>query len=191
MHSVSLIDYDQWTCLTWNNSTAEHHSTFGLEIVTGTQTITSKWSHGSAVYFNRVWSSIFWKKESRYIQWHRFHLCVQCPYTVKASNFGEFFFFQKGLLSSKRVLYRKMNGNKRCRKTLDLQTLFCSCFVPNSSKDANDLAKMGPNFPRWGAKLEAFTVIQTALTHLKFETLHLSSNTRIPIRLCEPETKTT
>jgi hypothetical protein len=60
--------------------------------------------------------------------------------------------FQNGLLSSKRVP-QKIEENKSCRKTLDLQILFCSFSVHayDSSKKATKLAKKGP-------KLEAFTV---------------------------------
>jgi hypothetical protein len=36
---------------------------------------------------------------------------------------------------------------KNRRKTFSSKTLFCSCFVQNSSKDATDLAKIGPKFP--------------------------------------------
>jgi hypothetical protein len=43
-------------------------------------------------------------------------------------------------------------------KTLDLQILFCSFLVQDSSKEAMKLAKRGPKFP-WGPMLEAFTVI--------------------------------
>jgi hypothetical protein len=60
--------------------------------------------------------------------------------------------FQKGLLSSKRV--QQENGeNKSCRKTFDLQTLFCTVFIQISSKKAMDLARIGPTFPQ-DAKLD-------------------------------------
>jgi hypothetical protein len=64
--------------------------------------------------------------------------------TVKASNFGPDgnfgSLFQWGLLSSKRVL-QKIDENKSCRKTLDLQIWFCSFLVHDSFKEATELAK--------------------------------------------------
>jgi hypothetical protein len=80
--------------------------------------------------------------------------------TVKASNLGPHGnsgpLFQKGLLSLKRILQKKMKI-KTCRKTLDLQICFCSYFVHDSSKEATELAKKGPKI-QWGPKLGAFTV---------------------------------
>jgi hypothetical protein len=49
-------------------------------------------------------------------------------------------------LSSKRVL-QKNEGDKSYRKTVILQTLFCSCLVQDSFKEDTDLAKIGPKFP--------------------------------------------
>ncbi len=49
-------------------------------------------------------------------------------------------FFQKGLLSSKRVL-QKDEKNKSCRKTMDLQIRFGSFLVQDSFKEAIELAK--------------------------------------------------
>jgi hypothetical protein len=64
---------------------------------------------------------------------------------VKASNFGPHFL--KGLLSLKRFLWKKKNRqNESCRKTLDLQTWFCSFLVHDSSKEATELAKKCPKF---------------------------------------------
>jgi hypothetical protein len=60
-------------------------------------------------------------------------------YTVKALNFEPF--FQKGLHLSKHTL-QKNEGCERFRKTVDNQTLFCSCFVQNSSKEATDFAQI-------------------------------------------------
>jgi hypothetical protein len=70
--------------------------------------------------------------------------------TVKAFNFGphgNFGPFQKGVLSLKRVLQKKNEENKSCRKTLDLQIRFCSFFVHDSSKKATELARESPKFP--------------------------------------------
>jgi hypothetical protein len=64
--------------------------------------------------------------------------------TVKAPNFGPL--FQKGLLSLTRVL-QKNKDNKSCRKTLDVQSRFCSFFVHDSSTEATELATKSPNFP--------------------------------------------
>jgi hypothetical protein len=52
-------------------------------------------------------------------------------------------FFSEGLAtikSSERVL-QKNDRNKKCRKTYDLQTSFCSCFAQNLPKEAKDLAR--------------------------------------------------
>jgi hypothetical protein len=75
--------------------------------------------------------------------------------TVKAPNFVPL--FQKGLLSSKRVL-QKSEENKSCRKTSDPQVQLCSFLAHDLSKEATELAKKGPKFP-WGPKLETFTVM--------------------------------
>jgi hypothetical protein len=59
-------------------------------------------------------------------------------------NFGPL--FQKGLLSSKRVL-QKNEENKNVEKKSDLQIRFCSFLVQDSSKEATELAKKDQNFP--------------------------------------------
>jgi hypothetical protein len=66
------------------------------------------------------------------------------------------YFLQEGLPSLEDVI-EKNEGNKSCRKTFDLQTLFRSCPVHNSSKGATDLAKIGSKISQ-GAKVEAFMV---------------------------------
>jgi hypothetical protein len=69
--------------------------------------------------------------------------------TVKASNFGPHGnfgpLFQKGLLSSKRVL-QKYEENEFCRKTFDQKIPFRSFLVNDSNKEATELAK-SPKFP--------------------------------------------
>jgi hypothetical protein len=49
--------------------------------------------------------------------------------------------FQKGLLSSKRIL-QKNEENKSCRKTSDLKFGFCSFLVHDSSKEAEELPEI-------------------------------------------------
>ncbi len=95
---------------------------------------------------------------------------------VNTSNFGPHGnfgpLFQKGLLSSKRVLH-KNEENKSCRKTLDLRIRFCSFPVDDSSKEATQVAKKGPKFP-CGPKLEAFTVVLFVLKwHADLEAVDL------------------
>ncbi len=112
-----------------------------LEIVSWTQASASKWYHGSAVDshgFNtliekvQTYSFDFW-----------IYPCLTRR-TVKASNFEPretlLLFFQKGLLSSKRVLQNN-EDNQSCRNTSDLQIWFCSFVIHDSSKEATELAK--------------------------------------------------
>jgi hypothetical protein len=70
--------------------------------------------------------------------------------TIRASNFEPHVnfgpFFQKGLLSSKRVL-QKFEENESCTETLDLQTWSCSFLAHVSPKEAMDLARKCPKFP--------------------------------------------
>jgi hypothetical protein len=65
-------------------------------------------------------------------------------YTAKAPTFGAHGnsgpLFQKGLLSLKRA-QPKNEGNKSCRKPLNLQIQFCSVLVPDSSKEATEVAR--------------------------------------------------
>jgi hypothetical protein len=56
----------------------------GLKIVTGTQSVTSKWSFESAVDFTREILGIFWKSKSRYL-----HLRED----LAAHNSLKYFFF--------------------------------------------------------------------------------------------------
>jgi hypothetical protein len=77
--------------------------------------------------------------------------------TVGRYYYYYYYYSQKGLLWSKRVVQINMKWIKVGEKTFHLQTLFCSCFVRNLSKEATDLARIGRKFP-WGAKLEAYMV---------------------------------
>jgi hypothetical protein len=71
-------------------------------------------------------------------------ITVKAPHFEPHGNFGTF--FQKGLLSLKRVL-QKNEENKSCRKKLDLQVWFCSFFVHDSSTEDTELAIKSPKFP--------------------------------------------
>ncbi len=122
--------------------------------------------------YNLIWStytvgSNCWKRE-REDPWcwfcSRVSRCwkIRAPgRTVKASNFGPHWnfgpFLSEGLAITKTRHTHKGWERKLLQKTFDLQTLFNSCFVQNSSKEATDLARIRPKFP-WGAQLDAFAV---------------------------------
>ncbi len=74
-------------------------------------------------------------------------------------------FFQKGLLSLKRIL-QKGEENTSCWKNLDLQIRSRSFFVHDSSTEATELARKNPKFP-WGPKLEALTVLKCDLAYCR------------------------
>ncbi len=75
-----------------------------------------------------------------------------------------------------------MKGNECCRRTYDLQTSLCSCLVQYSRKEATDLAKIGPKFPR-GAKLEAFFTRRIWRVNLK-SVRTILQNIEPAVRLC-------
>jgi hypothetical protein len=69
--------------------------------------------------------------------------------TIKAFNFEPH--GNPGIFSSEghaiiKTSSTENEGNKNCRKTFDLQTLFCS-FLNIISPKAADLARIGPKFP--------------------------------------------
>jgi hypothetical protein len=92
---------------------------------------------------------------------------LNVPYAPNFGPHGNFgLLFQKGLLSLKRVL-QENEHNKSCGKHLDLHIRFYSFLVHDSSKEATELAKIGPKFPQ-APKLEAFTVLVLSFGHLSF-----------------------
>jgi hypothetical protein len=80
--------------------------------------------------------------------------------TIEASSFGlhRNFGLFPDLHQHQNVTYRTNYKNESYRKTVNLQTWFCSCLAHNSPKKATDLAKIGPNISL-SPKLEAFMVI--------------------------------
>jgi hypothetical protein len=111
-------------------------------------------------------------------------------HTIKPSNFGPlvnfgFFFFQKGLLSSKSVLQKNEEmmiwRNEDMKKWWKWRECFCSSLIHNSSKEATELARKGLKF-QWGPKLETFTV-QDKVSSSRTNAIHL-------VHVCCPFWKT-
>ncbi len=90
------------------------------------------------LFSTRILHNLCWA-----VQWKMTEQYLRCE-GLFSSSFLFFFFpsflFQKGLLSSKRVL-QKNKENKSCRKPSNLQIRFCSILEHDTSKEATELAK--------------------------------------------------
>ncbi len=75
---------------------------------------------------------------------------------------------------------KKNRQNESCRKTLDLQTWFCSFLVHDSSKEATELAKKCPKF-LWGLTLEDCMV---AYSHTQLKQHHENHPSTFIFRTC-------
>ncbi len=141
------------------------------------RTMTSDWCINKIVEVNSdqnssiLFESTIWWFEVQIIK-NRFKIGMNAVICRRYSLFSNWFVPSKPLTLDhvetfdvffRRACYHwnasnmKIEENKSCRKTLDLQIRFCSFFVHDSSTDATELARKNPKFP-WGPKLEPFTV---------------------------------
>ncbi len=135
-------------CTAWRYSTVQHVSCLAIDYRCQDR---KKLPHyeASLVSLDRSWLLHFqagvWNCQipNKVCRVSALHFSVKIsskPLTLDLMLALYFFFFQKGLLSPKRVLQIN-ERDKSCRKTIDLQTLFCSRFVQNQSKEAAELAR--------------------------------------------------